>query len=65
MVQQFDTIFFEVVFEYNSEHTGVLLAETTFSHGVAATSCGSHVLFSMGMEMETGESRVVSCLDNC
>jgi hypothetical protein len=63
VVQQFDTAFFEVMSKDESERTGVLVAETAFNHGVAATTCGNHDLAYMGMG--TNKLCNMSCLDNC
>ena len=64
VVQQFDTISFEVVFEHQSVHIGVLLAGTAVDHSVDATTCGSHAgLVSIGME--TSKLRIVYCFYTC
>jgi hypothetical protein len=58
-VQQFDTFCFEIMFYYNSEHLGALLAETRFNHCVAATTCDNHAwLVSM-----TNKLCIILCLD--
>ena len=63
MVQQLDTFLCKVMFKHELERIGVLSDETTFDHGVAATTCGNHDLAYMGM----GTSKLcsMSCLDNC
>ena len=46
-----DTICFEVVFEYQSVHVGMLPVGTLVDHNVVATTCGSHAgLVSIDME---------------